>query len=458
MCFRMCSLHLSLAEPKASPSAATAANVSAPSWAYACPPGGQPDQASGACVLTLSDPAQSYQEPFVALDPANPQVLAVGFNAGQLADAGAGGTQSAMKLGLLVSEDGGATWARRDPPQPPTSLTDRTGSVAALSGDAAMAFGLDGTLHVTGMWIPAATLTGQTAPQHLYYARSADLGRTWTHVQLPAYDPVGQDDRNWMSRAPDGTIWVTNHEYAKGQHQVGKVTVDGLDMARTDGCATPSAVVFVPGPLLACTPYTGDPGLQVRALGGTGETTLVRFPRDDVAFGILSSEGRMVAGVAEVVDTSRSGVTPTFVDRKDGADDAFLFWSLDGGATWRNETVKGLLPLASTWTFLSPRAVGVWQQQVHLLLEGGEQACYRGAACVQGEGKTGHRVVHAVLDGNGTLLQADVLPTPAPTHAAPLWFDDFHSMAFDGDRGVLAWDQDGGIDLTFLHAGPAGSP
>src|SRR5688572_29935843 len=123
------------------------------SWEYACLPGAI--RTGDVCALHLSDPKESYQEPALAFHPADQQVWAVGYNAGQLANAQSGGTQTAMRLVLLVTEDGGGTWRRTEPPLPSFSAQTAGAAAVALSGDASMVFTPDGALHVTGIYIPA---------------------------------------------------------------------------------------------------------------------------------------------------------------------------------------------------------------------------------------------------------------------------------------------------------------
>src|SRR5579884_2102022 len=90
-------------------------------YAMGCPPGVR-HASGGACVGTIASVTESSAEPFLAISPTNPDVMAVGVNAGHTTDAlvtqGRPGLQD-LKFDVYFTQDAGKTWRRESlPPLP----------------------------------------------------------------------------------------------------------------------------------------------------------------------------------------------------------------------------------------------------------------------------------------------------------------------------------------------------
>lgn len=103
-----------------------------------CPPGGK-ERTDGLCVATVSDTTGGMQGPYVAIDPNDPDRMALGVNA-IATGAAVGDTVSATPVGLFVTQDGGATWNRVQLPQSPTDAH------SLHPADPALAFADDDTV------------------------------------------------------------------------------------------------------------------------------------------------------------------------------------------------------------------------------------------------------------------------------------------------------------------------
>ena len=83
-----------------------------------CPPGGT--TVDGVCAYRIASLTESNQEPFVAVHPTDPDVVAVGVNAGHTTGAastqGGGPGVDLVRLDVFVTTDGGASWTRSSLP------------------------------------------------------------------------------------------------------------------------------------------------------------------------------------------------------------------------------------------------------------------------------------------------------------------------------------------------------
>ena len=116
------------------------------------------------------NPVREYATPSVAVDPQNPDILAVSDGEGRSAN-----------CKVQVSTNAGLSWTQTadfTPPDYPTCVYGNLGSFADIT------FGPDGTLYVA--------LSGQKRGdwrQKIFLARSDDLGAHWQTVELPKQDP-----------------------------------------------------------------------------------------------------------------------------------------------------------------------------------------------------------------------------------------------------------------------------
>ncbi len=198
---------------------------------YLCP-GATGDGAAEPCLTQLPRGEAALQQPYIAIHPGNPEIMAVGVHyaapAAELALDVAAGDASANRLAVYITDDGGATW-RETFASPPSMSADplRIGG----QGDAALLFDPDGRLHVTAVATPGTpTQQAYTDPrengQRVYYAQSDDLGNTWSDSVLLQDNGLYQE-RNWIVRDPvDGTLFVTWLNYpAVGWLDTGHVQV-----------------------------------------------------------------------------------------------------------------------------------------------------------------------------------------------------------------------------------------
>jgi len=121
-------------------------------------------------VTTDPSPARAYATPSVAVNPKDPDVLAISDGEGRSAN-----------CRVQVSSNAGMSWAPTadfTPPDYPVCVYGNLGSFADVT------FGPDGTLYVA--------LSGQRRGdwrQKIFLARSDDLGAHWQTVELPKQEP-----------------------------------------------------------------------------------------------------------------------------------------------------------------------------------------------------------------------------------------------------------------------------
>src|SRR5438552_5245495 len=168
-------------------------------------------------VVNVSNDQTAQNETPLAVNPTNPDNLITGNNDWNLNDG----------CGVNASFDGGKTWTKTfpngfipgitkytdDPSVPGTGFYD-------YGGDPAVAFGPDGTAYFACFGYQGTQPYGVA----LLLSRSTDGGRTWTAggpsaplTLVSAFNGNGQakgstgqfPDHEWMTIAPDGTIYVT---------------------------------------------------------------------------------------------------------------------------------------------------------------------------------------------------------------------------------------------------------
>lgn len=417
-------------------------------FAYDCPPHGSP-RADGLCVASVSDPTASEQEPFVAIHPHDPDVLALATNRGDVLQATSllSGEVSTppVELALRVTEDGGETWRRV--PLPAVAHPKLGGLLARANLDPTMAFDTRGVLHVAAV-VLAAGPGGEDLD--VYYARTADLGRTWERVAIVSTD--GSNDRPWIAAMPDGALYVTTHGGGAGGiywSEDGGDTWRATDRAATlPGCTPTSPVVDADGvPTLACVTSSSLLGGQARVFsfdptsGTTRELAAVSASGSE-PFLARATDGSLLLQVEEIRTARGTRVEDSTVR---------LARSGDGGATWGAFLdLRDALTVEDAWASMQGYwiAADPWGH-VHVIVQGCRNAPSllpsTTSACPAAAGT--QEFAHAVLDpATLAVLQERALTSPSPIDHAlgPLGGgagvgDHFGGIAFGGDRGVLAW-------------------
>lgn len=433
---------------------------------YVCPPGETSELPGGLCVRSLWAPRETYEEPWLAVHPARPDVMALGVNAWHaeprpaLGPAGAGA--ELVRMAVFVTEDGGATWREAALPEP--MFADPRAWPAHGSVDPALAFDAEGTLHVTQL------NTGFSGPFwfDVQHVASRDLGRTWSEPMLLADD--GDNDRNWLSVGPDGTLWAAWRNVLRERLPPSLTwSTDGgrtwAEPASLDGdCSNGDRPLPLDGGVLvSCTVFQGgEPsGIEVHhfalATGAWTRRSAVPTPPGWDPAGTLYALG----------DAAPDG-TVALATRQMGAG-AFLAVSRDGARTWAEPRLltdlcacDGAQRLVAYWA-----AFDSWGG-LHLLLRDG----YLGTPDDPNEDNVryangGLSTWHVVLDvRSGATVQERTLLAPGaewrrvPQSASPpIGRDDYYAPAFWADGGALAWTRDKGVDIAVLEpAGDARQP
>lgn len=412
-----------------------------PGYRLACPPGAGTSEVEGVCVARLTMPTESLQEPYLAADPARPGVYALGVNAGQTTRAVRedGSGLDEILMDVYVTEDGGATWRHAPIPRTrpvPTPLGTPVPVDAGSSGDPALAFDAEGTLHATGLSLSSLPV-GQRS--HIYAARSHDLGRTWSEP-VPVSGKWDANDRNWIATAPGGKVYVSwqrpSSSHVAWSLDGGATWRAQPHDAERKGCVNVSPALPVPGgALLACV----DGGFFTPLTG-------LRVLRFDEATGRFASLALFTGEALRPRLLAPADGPLVLVWQDPAADAARYATSADGGATWTpSRDLRGLVAADDAWRDVSP----FWSEadargNVHVLLRGRE-----GPA-----GAEERRLLHLVLDPrtDRVLFHAE-LPAHRPAGEPPATLagsagDHYHGIAFHGDEGLLAWTRDRAVLLT----------
>lgn len=315
---------------------------SAPAFRYMC----AGEDGAGAvepCLAELPRGDAMLQQPYVAIHPSDARLMAVGVIhsriEGDRALHAAATDRAGTRLAVYVSEDAGMTWRETFAPPP----ADADPAATSSQGEAALLFDPEGRLHVVG----AARTERVGEPddtngnRHLrgYYARSDDLGRTWSASAWLDDDGRGAD-RMWIVRDPETrelfVLWQESWGEAGSPSERRLIIAwsrdDGATWSHLDADARPHCIragkpVLLDGLLrFACVRMVGvgSPAIQVHAFDPLTDRSLL---------------------IAEV----EAETTPTFpfltllpdatlVMHYDRDDDlgvvSPLLHSRDGGSTW----------------------------------------------------------------------------------------------------------------------------
>jgi photosystem II stability/assembly factor-like uncharacterized protein len=407
-------------------------------WSYSCDRPGYVVVAAGVCASGFASPTEAITEPFLAVFPGHPDILAIGVNrhetAGVLLDVPTRGRPQLVDTEVWFSTDGGSTWARSRPP-------DVAGAGSASEVDPTLAFDKGGTLHYSGL------LEGGTGEPYVYYTSTSDVGATWTTPIVLAHgNTSGTIDRNWLAIGPDGAIWVTWQAYPHGGGAAWSFD-GGATWTRTGeeaiDCIRLSPVAFVEDDaLFTCRP-TG-------AVGAPREQYTLAFDRAAGAWTTRSvipdvdCDGGLFATVRGLLALGCAGSIMT---------------SADAGYTWAEPIdLLGLASVENGW----PATTIAWMAGdarglIHILLKSrdGNELILPARTPIVDE-----RVAHIVLDPYARVITHEQRLTasdPAalrrtPPSLVPAISDDYFGIAPTAEGVYLAWTRDRGIDVAFAGA------
>ena len=404
-----------------------------------CPPGTTLERRPGVCVRTIQSTTESYEEPFLAIHPSNPNVMAIGVNAGQTSGTMQPETQAGpLRLDILVTSDGGVSWtARRHP-----SLGDVPGT---LTADPALVIDDDGVLHLTGLYILPNQTTAPGSPgppnvgYNIFYTSSPNLGATWSTPRHLAAD--GDNGRSWIAAADNGiqVIWADLERTFVASSRDAGFSWNTISL----NCTGPTAPALVEA--------------QSRFVCRDSEGNVWMHNASTRA----ETEGRRIieAGSLDLYPT-RLVETGGWLWMVGFTDEFVLVRSDDGGHSWSAPvSLRDQIRLDDEWDFMAPRWVEAdpWGG-IHVLIEQ-QRSCGEvpQVVCVQADTAVSSEVAHVVFDAaNGTTLKETLLTAPAGTHreppvGAPSFFDEFHTMAFTHESGFVVWSWQKGLDYSLVH-------
>jgi hypothetical protein len=400
---------------------------------------------------------QRGSEPHVAIDPADPDRIAVAaIEGGDLVVPGVQGPGWAH-LTVRHSSDGGATWARMDLPYATTAAPGSGWSRFCVTADPVLAWPEGGDLLLFGLGWPctnggAPPIPGMgalpvgpstTSVAHVWVARSADGGATWGEPLVIAQSPGAQRwlDKEWGAAHGDRVFvaWVGLRP-ADDPVLEWAVSDDGGATFPTTGMRVPGSGAAFYGPATALG-ANGTLHLVYRACGGDCiEAASMVLDADGEWAEAKVADARRVDGPglgfglpAAAYDHATGTLVAAWHAAGPGGDaDAFVAWSRDGGATWGK-------PLAL------PGAAGGHQFQVALAADGGRAALsYYDAAS---EDAVTPRLV--VLDlASGAWVEAAAAEPfdPDPADRGFVFYGDYQGVALRGSRALAAFtafDADG---------------
>lgn len=417
------------------------------SFTFDCPPGSPMERAKGVCSSSLVHAVESLQEPFIALDPNRPNVIALGLNAGQAAGAPNPARPSpgadVIRMLLAVSVDGGATW--RFEPFPYVADAHAVGPAdLGATIDPTLAFDEDGVLHVSGM----ATQGGFNG-WRIFYSSTPDLGRSWSPPVLLTEDR--RNDRSWITTAPGHRVFITwgnpgESSALAWSQDGGRTWQQRVLLDQGPPCTEVSPVLALRNEyLVACTEFGSD--------GRASRVRILAFDPDRNAIANVSearTDGNewpmLVSGGPETVHlVSESGQA------------VHVLRSLDAGRTWGAPiSLRALVRLDDAWTALEYQWVAAdpWGA-LHVLLKGGSVCTSDAAGLIDCEDA---QIFHLALDPKSGRLIGETQLTPTdpaaskrlPPTLGPTFGAEYDALAFGANHGYLFWGQDGGVDYSWV--------
>lgn len=428
--------------------------VNAPTeYAYECPSPTKIWNTPTVCVGTLAAPDMTTGEPNLAISATDPKYMAMGVNTLRFNN----GTTTANlpplhpvllqpgttpRTPLFVSEDGGASWTGFVVPRPANT---------SFSADASILIDPNGVLHFTGLnW---ANVSGKIQGG-VFHVSTPDRGKTWSS---PVQVSFGEDaDRNWLSRASDGTLFLT-WQNPKPETHIAVSRDDGRTWSRPLGhagirdCNLQTEVVeTAAGVFLACARRA-----EQRFWTAVFRLDLARETVDPVA------ELRSGTGTLQLAPAPYGPLVLTYPARPQGKPD-ILVWTADAEAKdWSGPlSVRSLTSLDDdwNWTWLSEATPDPWGNH-HILMVGGTgESCFN-SGCA--DAATRRKTVHVILElGAGTLVGEElVTPLDPGQRIRPegadvfSYFEEFHSIVFHQGTcaGFAAWGHDRYVDFTRIR-------
>ncbi len=408
----------------------------APAFALACVngSGAVPDCAAR---IPASGPAELQGEPFLAIDPSNPDRIALGL----ISAKGATGAH-ASKLRFLVSEDGGQSW--HDLSAPEVLIEDAVPLRLRSDADPALAFDQQGTLHIVGLATRVGTIDGGVTGRasRVYHAATADLGETWIGP-IVLGDGI-DNDRPWIATGQTTPATVVTWQTTSGSRDMHAAWTTDQGVSWTSSTVRASCnlvsppIVEATGFLVACHDRSGGAPCELPILDVTfsdrtiatrgcapgpvcGTNLLTRLGDDGLAWGCLS--GWMSA-------------------------------SSDGGRSWApavnllsrislDDEGQGLFIFA-----MSADPAGY----VHVLV-----ANYAVAALPAVPLGGGYLAGHIALSTSDWEPVSETRLT-RPDTVGPLtdFKGEFAGLGFSGDRGLAAWvDREHHVRVLALESAPA---
>jgi len=393
-------------------------------FAFACPPGATVQNPEGLCVGRIATRTESLQEPYVAVHPTNPDIVAVGINAGHTVQSVRTEPRPGIDLVLLdiyVSEDGGATWRLSRLPyvedsavSSPLPFDDGT-----VVGDPALVFGADGVLHASGI-----ASNSQTRGYNVFYAQTTDLGRSWSDITVLTTDD--DNDRNWMDMGPDGTLFVPWQNVGESSEVAWSTDNGATWRTQTAGqkekeCLLAGRMAFWEGtPLLLC-------GGRDRS-----DNTGVRILALDMATGDLE-EWAELDGMPCLAPLAVRALGGPLVVASGwcGVEDAKVAFSTDG----RTFEVMGLgkaIGVPVTWLYW--HEADPWGN-THFVVRDAAGDVHH----VAFDPVARKPILDQVLRGEAPMVSES---------AAPAYGDHFYGVAFGAEHGYAVWTRDKGLDFA----------
>ncbi len=399
------------------PATSTARAAAAP-YELHCPAGsgGPADCAPGVPLASL---LEQQGEPFVAIDPSNPDRVAAGLIS---ANPSIGGAAHASRLRFVVSEDGGVSW--RDMTIPDVLIEDAIPLRLRSDADPALAFDADGTLHVVGLATRLGTLDagGAGRTSRVFHAATPDLGDTWTGPSVLG-DGI-DNDRPWIGVA-GGTAVIT-----------WQTTTGNRDMlsAWSSDQGASWTVAKVRGSCNLVSPPLVDSGGFVATChdrsGAECELPLLRVAFDGAAAHVLSCLPGPICGTNLLARLPDGGLVWACISGWAAASpNGGLSWNASVNLVDRTSLGKGTQGFSIFAMAADPEGF------LHVVL-----ANYAAAALPVPPGGGGYSAGYAVMDVVEWNPVSETLLT-RPDVAGPMtdFKGEFAGVAFGAGSGLAAW-------------------
>lgn len=407
------------------------------------------------CVREIADRTRSLQEPYVAVDPDEPSRIALGVNAGRTTTAPRTDPHPGLDrvaLDVFVSDDGGASFQHRPLPYVPE---DDAGPVdSSVAGDPALAWAGNGSLYVSGIVNHKAN-PSPVGGYDVFAARTDDLGETWSRpVPLTTDD---DNDRQWLSIGPDGTVYVPWHS-APGPELAWKPQGSSwqgpAQASELEGCGRPSSVAFPNGtPVFACSVVGGEGRVVVSSDPPVQRVEVHRFDPDEGTFALRSE---LNASTVARQLTTLPNETLVLAGSSGSTVEAWL--SHDAGRSWTDAVdLSEGLSSSGDWASadLKWTATDPWGG-LHVLVEADVCPDAQAPTCPSaGPPEIVHAAFSPTLD---EVLAERALDPPdtsleehRPASAAPGYGDHFFGIDFGPERGYLVWTEDKALEMTTVE-------